>query len=282
MRARTAGIALALLAVTSSCSPVGSEAGSGTSTPARTGGSPSSPTASRAPRTPSGRASSSTRAAPLAGVLIVIDPGHNGGNSSHLSRIQRQVNAGGFRKPCNTTGTATNAGYPEHAFAFNVAKKLRKRLRRRGASVVLTRRSDHGVGPCVNKRGQVAANHEADLLLSIHGDGAAPSAHGFTVLRPARVRGYTVHTFKRSGRLAHAVAHAMARHGFDRATYLGRAGIDERGDLGTLNRAETPAVMVEVGNMRNPADARLMSRTRGRTRIARALAAGIVRYVHQD
>lgn len=211
----------------------------------------------------------------------MVDPGHNGGNSSHLSRIQRHVNAGGFRKPCNTTGTATNAGYPEHAFAFNVAKKLRKKLRRRGASVVLTRDTDHGVGPCVNKRGQVAANHHADLLLSIHGDGAAPSAHGFTVLRPARIRGYTVHTFKRSRRLAQTVAGAMAGHGFDRATYLGGAGIDKRDDLGTLNRAETPAVMVEVGNMRNPADAHLMSRAKGRARIARALTAGITRYVHK-
>lgn len=260
------------------CSPVGSGARTTPSASSRTDRSAS---ARPSTHTATGTANSASQDPPLAGTVVVIDPGHNGGNSSHLSRIQKPVNAGGLHKPCNTTGTATDAGYPEHALTFSVAEKLRKRLRRRGASVILTRGGDHGVGPCVNKRGQVAAAHHADLLLSVHGDGAAASAHGFTVLRPARVPGYTAHTYKRSRRLARTVARGMASHGFDRATYLGHNGIDKRDDLGTLNRAQTPAVMVEVGNMRNPADARMMSRARGRAKIARALAAGVVRYARR-
>ena len=47
---------------------------------------------------------------PLAGRLVVIDPGHQLGNHNFPRRINRQVPAGGFTKPCNTTGTATNGG----------------------------------------------------------------------------------------------------------------------------------------------------------------------------
>ncbi|UUZ57672.1 hypothetical protein [Nocardioides sp. B-3] len=53
---------------------------------------------------------------PLAGTTIVIDPGHQLGNHNFPSRINRLVPAGGFDKPCNTTGTATNGGYPEATF----------------------------------------------------------------------------------------------------------------------------------------------------------------------
>jgi N-acetylmuramoyl-L-alanine amidase len=50
----------------------------------------------------------------VAGMAIFIDPGHNG---VYDSSIDRQVpNGRGSTKQCNTTGTATNDGYPEHAF----------------------------------------------------------------------------------------------------------------------------------------------------------------------
>lgn len=44
---------------------------------------------------------------PLAGRTIVIDPGHQLGNHNFPAQVNRQVPAGGFTKPCNTTGTAT-------------------------------------------------------------------------------------------------------------------------------------------------------------------------------
>src|SRR5688572_13592749 len=44
---------------------------------------------------------------PVRGV-VVLDPGHNGGNADAPEEIARPVPAGGFTKPCNTTGTATS------------------------------------------------------------------------------------------------------------------------------------------------------------------------------
>lgn len=220
--------------------------------------------------------------APLQGLVIVVDPGHNGGNGSHVSEIRKPVNAGGFHKPCNTTGTETNAGYPEHAFSWDVAKRLAALLRHDGATVVLTRHGDKGVGPCVDVRGRTAARHHADLLLSVHGDGAAASAHGFAVLRPGKVAGYTTATYRRSEALAGDVADAMSSHGFHRSTYLGSHGIEVRRDLGTLNLAPVPSVMLEAGNMRNAGDARTLSHAKGRQRIAAALAAAVAVFEHRN
>ena len=66
---------------------------------------------------------------PLAGRVVVLDPGHQLGNHHFPGEINRLVPAGGFRKPCNTTGTATNGGYPEATFAWDVTLRLRERLR---------------------------------------------------------------------------------------------------------------------------------------------------------
>ena len=80
--------------------------------------------------------------APLAhvtGRTIVLDPGHNGGNRFHAREIGRLVDAGTLRKPCDTVGAQTAAGYPEWAFTLDVAQRLARILRRAGANVVLTR-----------------------------------------------------------------------------------------------------------------------------------------------
>jgi N-acetylmuramoyl-L-alanine amidase len=78
-------------------------------------------------------------ALPLHGRTVVIDPGHNGANWSHPAEINRLVDAGGFRKACDTTGTSTNDGYAEAAYNLDVALRLARILRAAGARVVLTR-----------------------------------------------------------------------------------------------------------------------------------------------
>ena len=57
--------------------------------------------------------------------MVVLDPGHQLGNHNYPRQINRLVPAGGFRKPCNTTGTATDGGYPEATFTWRVATRLR-------------------------------------------------------------------------------------------------------------------------------------------------------------
>jgi N-acetylmuramoyl-L-alanine amidase len=220
---------------------------------------------------------------PLAGRTVVLDPGHQLGNGRHPAQVDRLVAAGPTRKPCNTTGTSTDAGYPEATFTWQVASAVRAALQRAGARVVLTRTSNSigAWGPCVDERGRAGARAHADLEVSLHADGSyAPGARGFHVIAPAPLRGWTDDIAAPSRRLALDLRAALDRAGLLRATYIaGGDGLDVRSDLATLNLSDVPIAMVELGNMRDPAEARRMASAAGRDRYARALVAGISRYL---
>jgi N-acetylmuramoyl-L-alanine amidase len=218
-------------------------------------------------------------ALPLAGIVVAVDPGHNGGNASHPSRIARRVWIGNRWKACNTVGTATRKGYPEHRFAYAVALRVKARLEALGATVRLTRSSDTGVGPCVDARGRFGAKVHAALTISIHADGSALAHRGFFVMKPGRVPGYTVDILARSARLALAMRGGLLSAGLPIANYYARHGIVSRTDLGTLNMSDVPVVMVELGNMKNAGDAARMTSATGRDRYAAGLVAGIRRYL---
>ena len=220
-------------------------------------------------------------AASLTGKVVVLDPGHNGGNARAAAQINRLVPIGqGQKKACNTTGTATNSGYAEAAFTWDVAKRARALLRSRGASVTLTRQDNTSVGPCVNVRAQIANRAHADATVSIHADGAAAGARGFHVIEPARIPGLTDDIFAPSHRLALALRERFrVVTGEPYANYIGTRGLDRRSDLGGLRLADVPAVFIECGNMRNASDARRLTSAADRERIARGIVDGIARFL---
>src|SRR4051812_9414047 len=88
-------------------------------------------------------------AQPFAGMVIGIDPGHNGRNYTDPAYLNHQVWNGREYEDCDTTGTETNGGYTEPRFTWRVATYLRHDLEALGATVVMTRHSNHGKGPCV-------------------------------------------------------------------------------------------------------------------------------------
>jgi N-acetylmuramoyl-L-alanine amidase len=209
---------------------------------------------------------------------VVIDPGHNGANHAHSTEINRPVDAGGFDKACNTTGTAGD-GYAEAQFNWDVATALRDALARQGATVVLTRQDNEGWGPCIDERGLTASQAGADLLISIHADGASTGERGFHVIHPGPVPGYTDDIVGPSADAAVVVRDALVAAGLEVSTYAGSNGLVQRTDLGTLNRAGTPAVMVEAGNMRDPADLARLRALDGQGVLVAALASGITDYL---
>lgn len=212
---------------------------------------------------------------PLAGVVIAIDPGHNGGNATHIAEISRKVWIGNAWKPCNKVGTRTLSGFSEHRLNWLVALRVKARLEALGATVHLTRDSDKGWGPCVDARGRLGAAVGADLELSIHGDGAPSAYRGFFVMRPGVVAGWTDDIAVPSARLAKALRAGLLDAGVPMANYYTTTGIKVRSDLGTLNWSDVPIAMVELGNMRNARDAARMTTSTGRERYAIGLVHGI-------
>jgi N-acetylmuramoyl-L-alanine amidase len=225
----------------------------------------------------------SPSAQPLAGQVIALDPGHNGANWSHPAIIDRLVNVLTEWKACDTAGAQTDAGYPEHAFTFNVAMRLARLLRAEGATVVLTRPNDHGVGPCVTQRAAIGNRAHADAAISIHADGGPPAGTGFEVISPGRIAGAPdAPVIGPSGRLAVDIRNAYHRiTGEPYSDYVGARGLDVRTDLGGLNLSTVPKVFIECGNMRNAADAARVTSPRFRERVAVALAAGFTAFLNR-
>jgi N-acetylmuramoyl-L-alanine amidase len=205
---------------------------------------------------------------PLLGKTIAVDPGHNGANWAHPAAINRLVDAGGFRKACDTTGTSTKGGYSEAAYTFDISTRLTRILRRAGARVVLTRSSNDGVGPCIDERAAIGNRAHADAAISIHADGGPPAGRGFDVIYKPDAPD--------SRRLALSVRRAFAvMTGEPYSSYIGRDGLQVRTDLGGLNLSVVPKVLIETANMRNADDARRLESAAYRERVALALARGL-------
>lgn len=219
------------------------------------------------------------RAPGLDGRVIALDPGHNGGNFDAPGEINRPVDAGGFTKPCNTTGTATQDGYRESTFNLEVAEHLRVRLEAAGATVHLTRTDDDGVGPCIDVRGTFGQQVGADLTISIHADGAGADARGFHIIHPATWSGSDPAVIDASHELATVLLDVLVEHGKSPANYVGTSGLVARNDLATLNLSEVPVVLLEAGNMRNPDGAAELRDPRWQSNLADALVDAIERYL---
>jgi len=257
--------------------PVPSSAGAPAAAPVTSGPVTTGPGDSPA-SAPSASATAPSR--PLAGQVVVIDPGHNGDNWAHPAVINQLVNIITEMKPCDTTGTETDAGYTEAAFNFNVAIRLARLLRAEGATVILTRTSNHGVGPCITQRAAIGNRAHADAAISIHADGGPPGGTGFDVIEPGLIPGHTGAIVAPSHRLALDIRAAYHRiTGEPYASYVGQNALDVRTDLGGLNLSTVPKVFIECGNMRNASDAAKLSSAAFRQRIAVALAAGFTAFL---
>ncbi|MDQ1292688.1 MAG: N-acetylmuramoyl-L-alanine amidase [Actinomycetota bacterium] len=240
-----------------------------------------SASASPSPSVSRSRSASQARtASPLAGAVIVLDPGHNGGNSRHPEIINRQVRVVNGSKACDTTGTETDDGDPEHEFTWDLAVRLRTVLRERGATVVLTRGSNTGAGPCITERAAIGNRAGADLAISLHADGAGSSDRGFHLIAPGSV-GSNSSIVTPSKHLAIAVRNAFEKGtGMPRSTYTGSGkALTVRTDLGGLNLSTVPKVFLECGNMRNATDAGLLGSPSWRDRAARAIADGMATHL---
>ena len=218
------------------------------------------------------------RGKPLAGVMVGIDPGHNGHNYLNPSFLSKQVFDGRQYKDCDTTGTATNDGYPEAAFAFEVSKYLVADLGALGAATVLTRTTNDSVGPCVDTRAQIINAAHADIAVDIHADGGPPTGRGFAILEPVAA-GPNDAMVAPSVAFAQVLRRTLLATGMPTSTYDGVNGLVFRSDLAGLNLATQPKLLIECGNMRNATDAALLKSPIFQRATARAMALGIVEYL---
>lgn len=219
---------------------------------------------------PEARAASS-----IAGKIVFLDPGHNGANDAS---INRQVPTGrGGTEECQTTGTTTDGGYPEHSFNWDTVLRIRAELSQLGVRTAMSRGDDDALGPCVDQRAAMANALRPDAIVSIHADGGPPGGRGFHV-------NYSNPPLSdaQSGpapRFAGVMRDQLVAAGLQPSTYRGTDGLYGRSDLAGLNLAQYPSILVEMGNMRSADDAAVLSSASGRAEYAAAVTRGIAAYL---
>jgi N-acetylmuramoyl-L-alanine amidase len=211
----------------------------------------------------------------IAGMIVFLDPGHNGANDASISR---QVPTGrGGTKDCQASGTSTDDGYPEHTFTWDTTLRIRQALTALGVRTAMSRGDDTGLGPCVDERAAMANATRPNAVVSIHADGGPPTGRGFHVL-------YSNPPLNNaqagpSVRFAQIMRDQLAASGFVPSTYVGSNGLNPRSDIAGLNLAQFPAVLVELGNMKNPVDSGLMTTPEGRQKYADTVVRGIAGFL---
>jgi N-acetylmuramoyl-L-alanine amidase len=221
-------------------------------------------------------------AKPLAGKVVGIDPGHNGGNFAAPGFINRTVWNGREAEACDTTGTATDGGYTEARFNFNVARYLRAALVRAGAKVVMTRRTNHGVGPCITRRARILDRARADVAIDIHADGGPAGGRGVAILTPvpAGPNDKVIGPSRRFGRI---LLHRYTKlTGIPISDYDGSGGFSPRGDLAGLNLTTVPKVLIECVNMRNATDAARLVKPSFQRLAAKSMADAITAFLRSN
>jgi N-acetylmuramoyl-L-alanine amidase len=211
----------------------------------------------------------------IAGMIVFLDPGHNGANDASLTK---QVPTGrGGTKDCQTSGTTTNDGYPEHSFNWETVLRIRQELTALGVRTAMSRGDDTNVAACVDQRADMANALKPDAIVSIHADGGPATGRGFHV-------NYSSPPLNQvqagpSVQFAQIMRDQMQASGLVPATYIGQGGLYPRSDLTGLNLAQYPSVLVECGNMKNAADAALLESPEGRQKYADAVVKGIAGFL---
>jgi N-acetylmuramoyl-L-alanine amidase len=211
----------------------------------------------------------------IAGMIVFLDPGHNGANDASISR---QVPTGrGGTKDCQASGTSTDDGYAEHTFAWDTTLRIRQALTALGVRTAMSRGDDTGLGPCVDERAAMANAVRPNAVVSIHADGGPPTGRGFHVLYSSPPLNDA--QAGPSPRFAQIMRDQLQASGFVPSTYIGSGGLNPRSDIAGLNLAQFPSILVELGNMKNPVDSALMKTPEGRQKYADAVVRGIAGFL---
>lgn len=192
---------------------------------------------------------------------VMLDPGHGGDDSGATSAEKR----------CQ-----------EKELVLDLARRIKAAITCASVRVVLSRNDDFALP--LDLRVVLAANSDVDCLVSIHANAAGNTmAEGVeTYLVPAAGWPSTsggsqaeMHPGNRFDGVNFTLAYAL----HSRLTQLSRPdrGI-KRARYFVLRNAPCPAVLIEVGFLSNPTEAKLLVSNSHRQRLANAIAEGIRAY----
>ncbi len=174
--------------------------------------------------------------------VVVIDAGHGGSDPG-------AVGIGGLR---------------EKEVVLDISRQVGEILERNGVSVVMTRQDDRTLD--LAPRTQLANRVNANLFVSIH-------ANAINMSRPD-VNGLETYYYSSGQRLAQTIHQNMLRS----FSNMRDRGV-RRARFYVLRHTNMPAVLVETGFVTGRDDARMLANASERSRMAEAIAQGILQYI---
>ncbi len=196
----------------------------------------------------------------LAGIKIVIDPGHGSYKSATSTALD--------------SGAIGPGGTKEKDVTLAVAKYLKAHLEYEGADVSMTRAKDTGVMTLTN-RYEIANNFKADLFISIHCNSYLTES----------VSG--IETYYYGGTTADPIDSNLAANRKKLATAVQQNLV---ADLGRTNRgvntasytvlkgSTMPSILTELMFITNPTEEKLLADEAVQEKAAKAIAKGILSY----
>ncbi len=188
---------------------------------------------------------------PTKGLVICIDPGHGGSDPGALNNRLK---------------------LKEKNITLDIARRLKRQLRREGWTVIMTRNGDRDVtypgSPDyeeLNARASIANDLKASIFVSIH----------INASRNPLTSGFATYWYKRKDKaLAYYIQQAMVSKikcrnlGIRRAKFL------------VLRKTRMPAILVEAGFISNLWEAKSLSKPSFRQKIADAIMDGLRNYAY--
>lgn len=181
-------------------------------------------------------------AIPAGRIAVVIDAGHGGSDP----------------------GAVGIGGLQEKEVVLDISHQVSEILEREGITAIMTRQDDRTIE--LAPRVQLANRVNANLFVSIH-------ANAVNGARP-EVNGLETYYYASGFNLAQAIQNSMLQ---DFSSMPNRGVKQAR--FYVLRHTNMPAVLVEVGFVTGRDDARILTDAAQRTRMAEAIARGILNYV---
>lgn len=174
--------------------------------------------------------------------VIVIDPGHGGGDPGVIGLTHKTE---------------------EKKINLSTAELVADELRRAGAKVIMTRKSD-GEQPELSERAAVSNKQRADAFVSIHYNAS-----------PKKVSGTLVYYYSESKdrTLARAIEGRLAK-----GNGLLKSNGISFGDYHVLRENKQPAVLLELGFLTDSRDEATVRKDDYQRKAAAAIAAGLADY----
>lgn len=204
--------------------------------------------------------------------VIVIDAGHQ----SRANNGKEPIGPGASQKKAKVTGGASGCvtHLPEYKLNLQVAKKLKKELKKRGYKVIMVR-TKNKVNISNVRRAKIANKYKADAFIRIHANSAGSSrVKGALTIAPASSNKYmSKKNRKKSQSLSKKVLKAMCK-----ATGARNRGVMYTNTMTGINWCKVPVTIVEMGFMSNPSEDRKMASASYQKKIVKGIANGIDKF----